>query len=278
MSSTKVARLPARRIDPIAISLNSPLSPGQYRIMHPMLRALALMGFGVMGLAVLACSQSEPRDPLPLDPAGLVTLGKLRLANGDDRRAIASFRTALLQDSLNSQAMAGLSLAYGVQKKVELAAVFLCRASSATYESGLASIDRGDDKGAEAAFNYALELVPRHPLALIRLGDIAGERGEQNRAIELFERAAEANPGYAESFVRLGHAHALQRDAAKATAAFERAIEVNINSAGAYMGLGDLLSGEAKWAAAEEQYEKLLLINPQSEAATAALERVREQL
>ena len=241
--------------------------------MYSKLRVPALIG-----VALLACSQADYSDKQPLDPAGLVEQGKLRLSDGDASRAIASFRTALLQDSLNSEAMAGLSRAYGLQKRVELAAVYLRRASAAAYEIGIAALDSGEYERAEAAFNHALDMVPRHPLALIRLGEIAGRKGERIRAIELFERATEANPGYAEGFVRLGSEHALQQDPEKARAAFERAIEVNINSPGAYMGLGDLLSSEGRWVDAANQYDKVLLIDPQSEAAKTALRRVRDQL
>jgi len=253
------------------LNTHSPLR--QHRIVYPKFRAPVLIGF-----VLLACSPSERRDPLPLDPAGLVKQGNLRLSSGDASHAIASFRTALLQDSLNADAMAGLSRAYGLQEKVQLAAVYLRRASATAYDIGVAALDEGDNERAGAAFNHVLDLVPRHPLALIRLGEIADRRGDQGRAIELFERAVEANPGYAESFVRLGHQHVLQRNAEKARTAFERAIEANINSPGAYMGLGDLLSNEGRWAAAVEQYDKVLLINPQSQAAKTALKRAREQL
>ena len=258
------------------LNTHSPLR--QHRIVYPKIvdpkfRALVLSGF-----VLLACSPSEQRDPLAVNPAGLVEQGTLRLSRGDASHAIASFRTALLQDSLNADAMAGLSRAYGLQEKVQLAAVYLRRASATAYDIGVAALDEGDNERAEAAFNHVLDLVPRHPLALIRLGEIADRRGDQGRAIELFERAAEANPGYAESFVRLGRQHVLQRNAEKARTAFERAIEANINSPGAYMGLGDLLSNEGRWAAAVEQYDKVLLINPHSQAAKEALKRARTAL
>lgn len=265
----------------VALSSGSNPDPHSPQRLHPRivcLKYLKLRSLVFIGATLLACSQSERRAPVPLDPPGLVEQGKLRLANGDANRAIASFRTALLQDSSYAEAMAGLSRAYGLQKRVDLAQIYLRRASATSYQVGIAALEGGDDERAETAFNHTLDLTQRHPLALIRLGEIAVRRGERNRAVELFERAAEANPGYAESFVRLGHVHALQRDPEKARAAYERAIEVNINSPDAYMGLGDLLSSEAKWAAASEQYDKVLLIDPQSQAAKTALKRVRNQL
>ena len=226
------------------LNTHSPLR--QHRIVYlkivdPKFRALVLSGF-----VLLACSPSQRRDTLPLDPAGLVDQGNPRLSSGDANHAIASFRSALLQDSLNADAMVGLSKAYSLQEKVQLGAVYLRRASATAYDIGVAVLDEGDNERAGAAFDHVQDLVLRHPLALIRLGEIADRRGDQGSATELFERAAEANPGYAESFVRLGHQHVLQRNAAKARTAFERAIEVKTNSPGVYLGLGDLLSNEGR--------------------------------
>ena len=236
----------------------------------PKLQALLLIG-----CALVACSESESR---PRGPAEFTAQGKLQLEAGNPRKAIASFRTALLRDAVNADAMAGLSMAYGLQQKVGLSDTYLRRAATISYKVGIAALEEGRDERAAVAFLHTLDLNRHHVLALLRLGEIAIRKGSRQEGIELFERAAKANPGYAESFIRLGQTHALSQDHDRARAAYERAIELNINSQNAYMGLGDLLSSEGKWAAAVEQYDKVLLIDPESRAARRALDRAREQL
>ena len=207
-----------------------------------------------------------------------MAVGEARLAAGDPLRAISAFRTAILQDSLNADALAGLSRVYEVQKKMGLADVYMRRAQAIAYESGVASLENGHLEKAREAFQYTLEMMPWHPLALIRLGEIAAREERAQEAIEYFERAAAANPQYAESFIRLGNLHALSRDYVAARTAYERAIAVNINAREAYMGLGDLLSSEGKWAAAAEQYQNVLLIDPESSVAKSGLNRVKQHL
>jgi Flp pilus assembly protein TadD len=55
-------------------------------------------------------------------------------------------------------------------------------------------LSRADD--AEVAFERALESSPGHPIALHRLGKLAGTRGNTEEAISLYHRALESDPDY----------------------------------------------------------------------------------
>ena len=200
------------------------------------------------------------------------------LVQGRVADAIASFRMAMHQDTLNPKVYARLSRAYSAQNKKVAADRYLRRAMNITYVEGIRALEAGDDSTAIISFENTLDIFPRHALALNKLGDILHARGQDQEALLYFEKAAEANPGFAATFVKLGQAYADLYQTKKAKEAFGKAIELNINALKAYMGLGQLYLDERAWAIAIEQFDKALLINPYSPAAHVGLAKAQSNL
>ena len=193
-------------------------------------------------------------------------------------RATEGFRRALRQDSSSVEALTGLAGVYEAKGSSKLADQYRRRAFFILYNRGLEWAAEGRPDRARTAFNRALEAMPDHPLAFLRLGELARAEGRLDSAIACFERAVAANPHYSESSVLLGKALASAGDSGGARQAFERAIEANINSLEAYLGLGALFAEESRWLEAAAQYEKALLVDPRSDIAFRGLEQARTRL
>ena len=207
-----------------------------------------------------------------------VSHGDQYLAAGDALQAIASYRMAFYQDSLNADVLGRLAKAYAVQGNAEAADLYLRRATHLTYQTGVEALQRGDTTAAVASFALTAQLHPGHTLALNRLGDVSLARGDADRALGFFARATRANPHYAESFIKLGRLHAAGGRREEAVQAFLEAIAANINAADAYLELGRLYLDQRRWAAAAEQFDKVLRVDPRSVVARAALEQARSHL
>ena len=235
------------------------------------------LGIALLPLAILSCG---PPDEVPAEAGTDELLAWARKQREAERLdpAIEGFRRALRQDSSSVEALAGLAGAYDEKGLPELAGQYRRRAFFIHYSRGLEWLERERRQRARSAFSRALDVMPDHPLALIRLGELAQAEGRLDRAIAFFERAVSANPDYSESSTLLGRALAQAGDAGRAQRAFERAIESNINAIDAYLGLGALFAEKSRWLEAAAQYEKALRVNPRSEVALRGLERARTRL
>lgn len=228
----------------------------------------------------LVCCNEVAESPLP--PSEQIEFfserGQVQLEDGDYLGAIASFRMILHLDSLNVDALAGLSESYRYQKRTETAARYRRRASYLTYIRGRNALANNQLDDAIAGFKHTLAIQPHHPLASIGLGEISLKKGRRQEAVEHFKSATESAPDYSPGFVHLGNTLATLGRRSEARAAFERAISININSLDAYLGLGDLLVtlGEPKLAI--EQFDNALLVDPQSAAAKSGRKRAIEAL
>lgn len=219
-----------------------------------------------LALAILCGCSSEPSTP-----QAQLAKGDRLLAQGDTANAQVSYRLALAQDSLNPDILARLGRIYAGQGKSEPADIYLRRAADLTYQRGVGALKAGDQAGARAAFEHTLAIIPAHPLALLRLGDLCLAEGQDGKALGYFEQAIQANPGYPEGYVKAGKLYLRQQRLAEARRSFEQSIELNINSLDAYLGLGELFRLQNDPDAAAGQYRNALLIDPHSSAAKEAL-------
>lgn len=204
-------------------------------------------------------------------PQDQMDKGDRLLAQGDTVNAQVAYRLALGRDSLNPDVLARLGRIYTSQGKAEPADIYLRRAADLTYQQGLRALKAGDQAGASAAFEHTLAIIPTHPLALLRLGDLFLARGQEDQALGYFEQAIQANPDYPEGYVKAGKLYLRQQRFAEAQRAFEHTVELNINAVDAYLGLGELYALQQNLSAAAEQYRKVLLIDPRSSVAREAL-------
>jgi tetratricopeptide (TPR) repeat protein len=219
-------------------------------------------------LAWYACG-SEPQTP-----ANHLGEGDRFLAAGDTTGAQAAYRLALGQDSLNADLLTRMGRIYASQGKFQPADIYLRRAADLTYQRGVVAMQEHNPAKAQAAFEHTLAIIPAHPLAFLRLGDLAHDAGEDGQALACFEKAIAANPEYPEGYVKAGKLYLRQRRLPDAQRAFDRCIELNINAVEAYLGLGELYLLQGNPSSAAEQYRKVLLIDPHSPVATAALARL----
>lgn len=229
-------------------------------------------------LLIAACSNQSERPLSEMTTPELLLRARTMRGGGNLAAAIVSYRMVLHRDSLNADALGGLATVYRAQGKARASERYLRKAVYLTYTRGLATLEEGDSTTAAAAFEHTLELLPRHPLALVRLGDMARGRSDVDGAVELYRRAAGANPDYAESYIKLGDACIEAGLDSEARDAYESAIQANLNAFEAYMGLARLDAAGGAWAGAAEQYRKALLIRPQSAAARSGLSRARQNL
>jgi len=234
----------------------------------------------LIGLAAIVVACGSPDEPslAAMTTSELLARGRTRHELGELGAAVAAYRMVLHRDSLNAIALGGLSSVYGDQGRKRAAQRYMRKAIHLAYTAGLGSLGRGDTTAALVSFDRTLALLPRHALALIRLGDVARARGDADGAIGYYRRAAEANPNFAESSLKLGAVCAQVGRDADARAAYEAAIAANLNAFDAYVGLAELDTAAGQWAAAADQYGKALLIRPDSEAAQSGLNRARRNL
>ena len=200
------------------------------------------------------------------------------LARGQVADAVAAYRMAMHQDTLNPQVYARLARAYSAQNKKVAADRYLRRAMNITYDRGLRALEAGEDSVAVIAFEQTLDIFPPHPLALNQLAELFQARNRADKALLYLEKSAEANPNFDDTFIKLGQLYAVQNQPDKAKAAFNKGIALNINAFRAYIGLGQVLMDEREWAAAVEQFETALLIDPNSPAAHSGLAKARSNL
>lgn len=219
--------------------------------------------------AMICCTQiNDASNNNPVSKThSLIEQGKSQLKHGDYSGGVASFRMVLHQDSVNVAAIAGLSQAYNLQQKSLLADIYKRRAAYLSYDSGLTALVANDTSKATVAFQTTLDIEPRHPLALIGLGQIAFAKGENDQALVFFKRATEVNSKYSAGFVYLGDALSKLSRFSDARLAYEKAISLNINILDAYIGLGNALIMLGKHTLAIENFDTALLINQKSEEA-----------
>ncbi len=201
--------------------------------------------------------------------------GDAFLTEGRTSDAIASYRMAMHQDSLNPKVYASLARAYGNQNNQPAADRYLRRAMNITFNAGLQALESGEDSTALAAFTKTIDIFPRHPLALTKIAEIYQARQQSDKAVHYLEKAAEANPNFAATFVKLGQLYANKNRSEEAKSAFGKAIQLNINASGAYLGLGQLYLDEQVWIRAAENFDKALLIDPKSPTALAGLAKAQ---
>ena len=239
---------------------------------------------GLLGIALLAVAClfafCGPSDEVPAEAGIAELLAWAQRQRAADRldRATEGFRRALRQDSSSVEALTGLAGVYEAKGLSELAEQYRGRAFFIHYSRGLEWLAKDRPDRARSAFGQAHGVMPNHPLALLRLGELAQAEGRQDSAIACFQRAVAANPLYSESSILLGKALSSAGDTDGARQAFERALEININALDAYLGLGALLAEESRWLEAADQYEKALIVDPRSEVALLGLEQARARL
>jgi len=134
---------------------------------------------------------------------------------------------------------------------------------------------QGAPARAEREYRAALEIAPRHTLALNNLGLLLAARGRFADAAPLFRRASLADPSAAVFQANLAGALREMGDEAGAQAAYQRMLSLDPASPMAPLNLANLLRSRGALDEARPYYQALLRQNPADRTALwnlAALE------
>jgi tetratricopeptide (TPR) repeat protein len=214
--------------------------------MRPALHVTAVLLLVAFGTA--ACSQSDEES------AG-------KAANSARTKPLAAPATSPAVKSIGADAKALPTLtdsfadgesAYYARKYGEAVAVFERyterRPGNAWghYMLGLSAWKSGDPGKAEAAFEKALSIDPRHVKSLVNLSRVVIDQKRHDDAIERLTRAAEIAPESAEVHRLLGRTYGSMGRVDEAEQAYSRALELNELDAWSMNNLGLLLLGQKR--------------------------------
>jgi serine/threonine-protein kinase len=161
-----------------------------------------------------------------------ITMGQVKLAQGDSDSAARELQAALAYEPTNAQAFRDLGDVYQTVRKDQEA--------EATYKKGI-ELRPGDAIGqiylgrfyfnrqrlpeAELSFRRAIELMPDSYLAHSNLGAVYGRMGRYAEAVEQFEKSVAIAPS-ALGYRNLGTAYYAQKRYSEAAQAFSQAVNL----------------------------------------------------
>jgi len=186
--------------------------------------------------------------------------------------AVAAATEALEQDPENPLALAVTALCYNEQGGFASAASALEKltviipGTDWTWASlAQARLQLGDDQGALAAADRALELSPQHQDALAVRSTVLLNSGPPERAVEELERYVNAWPDdeqgrrrLAQGWHRLAQARAEKGDHPKALEAYDRALQLPSDDPVLHIGRARSLLATGNVPAAIKEYEEAL--------------------
>lgn len=206
--------------------------------------------------------------------AALSTAERLRRAQEflrQDRlaEAAAEYRAALAQDPKCVRALEGLSRVSSRMEDAPAALAFISRAAevspddaSIVNELGVALVSAGRKKDAARAFERAMALDPRDPLALLNAAQNQADLGDWEAARRHAERAAALIPEDATPWVLLGRFQMRQEKYAQAVAPFREAARRAPEQAMVQYFLGKSLAQAGRREEALEPLRAALRGNP----------------
>lgn len=226
-----------------------------------------------------------------LDPA---TQGFLAYGQGNHRRAVDRFATALRENKRNQslryeRALAFAQLAEYDSATVELQKLLEDKAkkdekdlvrfyeSKAMYEYsiGMLQLAKGDIDAAKAAYGRALTEDLSFAMAHYQLAELALASGDSATALQELDQAVQLDSTYVGSRYVYGLALLVQGRTADAERQLRKAIELEPYFSGPYFPLAYLLEFEGRNAEAATMYEAFALRASQLDGERAASARKR---
>ena len=177
--------------------------------------------------------------------AGHVSLGMVKMSDGDSTEAEKQFRAAADLDPKSAIPHRNLGLLYTKTGKSDQAAEELKRALQLdpndwkTYLAmGLDAYQAGRFKEAASAWEMALKLEPDNVPALRNLGAVYHSLGRDDDAVAALQHALEIKPA-SDVYTNLGTVLFYQGKYDQAVPAFEKAVELGANNYDNWGNLGD---------------------------------------
>ncbi len=150
----------------------------------------------------------------PNSATGYLERGITLVEAGRQGEAESEFRSALLHDPANGDALMGLSRCLIEADDADLAIVELDRGIDRVKDGarlhmlrGLLHQKRGRFEDAFKGLKQAIELAPRDPIAYLNMGVLLLKAERDVLAIAFFEQAARLKPDLVEAYVHLAEAH-----------------------------------------------------------------------
>jgi tetratricopeptide (TPR) repeat protein len=138
------------------------------------------------------------------------------------------------------------------------------------FVEGRAAEERGDDDGAAALYQRALDLDPGLAAAMTNLGTLRYRRGDLSGARTMYEQAIEHDPAQAEARYNLGNLLDDQGDTERAIAELRRVCQQAPDFADAHYNLGLMLARVGGEAQARTAFERYLELDDRSDWAGRA--------
>ena len=214
-----------------------------------------------------------------------ITLGQIRLSQGDNEAAAKALQAALALEPANGGALKVLGDVYGAMRRYEEAeatyrkAIELRPSDPAAYNYlGRFYFNRERLPNAELSFRRAIELTPDSYLAHSNLGVIYLQMGRYSEALEQLEKSVSIAPN-ARGYTNLGAAYYYLKRYQDAVAPFRRAVEIAPknstywgNLADAYRWAPDLRDqAPAAFRRAIELLEQEIQVDPRNPRLRARL-------
>ncbi len=139
------------------------------------------------------------------------------------------------------------------------------------HQRGLDALVRQDLAAAEAAFQEALKLQPRHVPSLLGLGELAFVRRQLDEAGRRIDQALQVAPDDAAALASKGRLLVVQGQRAAAEPLLQRAAERDPKAVRPRIDLADLLASRGDHRRAIELYRQVVAIDPQHAGARYAL-------
>jgi len=135
---------------------------------------------------------------------------------------------------------------------------------------GLLAEANGDIEHAEACYRRALSQDPRHPGALLNLGNLVFSDGRFRTASELYRAATRVAPGYASAWYNLANAQDEMGEADEAIKAYREALTLDESYADAHFNLALALEKRGDRDDARAHWAQYLILEPEGPSAAIA--------
>ncbi len=144
---------------------------------------------------------------------------------------------------------------------------------------GIAALDRGDLRSAEAQFAAALTKCPDHAEARSELATCLWKRGATRDAVEQLSTALEqSNSPDADLIIRLAYMRMALGDLEAASRLAARALRTTPDSAAAWQLQGTIAQQQRQWPAALDSFYRALALQPNNVEIQFALAGVHSRL
>jgi tetratricopeptide (TPR) repeat protein/tRNA A-37 threonylcarbamoyl transferase component Bud32 len=141
------------------------------------------------------------------------------------------------------------------------AGLALVRAEAAN-SLGITLAKQGRPREAEAAYLWAIKLLPTDAVLHNNLGILLSEGGRYPEAVSAFRRAIGLKPGYAEAYHGLGNAQVRLNRLPEAEAALRRAVELQPRYAAGHVSLGSVCLRQGRHREGEDASRKAIRLKP----------------